>query len=58
MVLFFCAFIALRSEDTKTPFERIGDYEIHKEKELFAGLVGPCLLFFLFFFYFCFLYSQ
>lgn len=44
-MLLFCAFLALRSEDNKTPVERIRDYEIHREEELFAGSVsgGPCV---------------
>ena len=43
--MFFCAFLALRSEDNKTPVERIRDFEIHREEELFAGSVsvGPCV---------------
>lgn len=40
MVVFFCAFLALRSEDNKTPFESIEDFEIYKEDELFAGSVS------------------
>ena len=40
MVVFFCAFLALRSEDTRTPFERIEDFDIHRETELFAGSVS------------------
>lgn len=39
MILFFCTFIALRSEDLKTPFGEIEDFEVHKEEELFAGSV-------------------
>lgn len=39
MVLFFCAFLALRSEDLKTPMKRIIDYDLHKEDELFAGCI-------------------
>ena len=39
MVLFFCAFLALRSEDNKTPIGVIEDHEIHREEELFAGSV-------------------
>ena len=39
MVLFFCAFLALRSEDTKTPLKKIRDFYVHKEKELFGGSV-------------------
>lgn len=40
MVLFYCAFLALRSEDNKTPVNKITDFEVHKEKELFAGSVS------------------
>lgn len=39
LVLLFCSFIALRSEDIKTPFGKILDFEIHKEKEWFAGRI-------------------
>ncbi len=39
MVLLFCSFLALRFEDIKTPVKKIQDYEINKEKELFAGSV-------------------
>lgn len=39
MVLFFCTFLALRSEDLKMPWKTIKDYDVHKEKELFAGSV-------------------
>lgn len=37
MVLFFCSFLALRSEDTIRPSKNIQDYAIHGEHELFAG---------------------
>ena len=40
MVLFFCAFLALRSEDNKDPYGRIEDFDIHREDELFAGSVS------------------
>ena len=30
----------MRSEDSKVPFERIQDYDIHREDELFAGSVS------------------
>ena len=40
MVLFFCAFLALRSEDAKVPMGKITDFELHKENELFAGSVS------------------
>lgn len=43
MVVFFCAFLALRYEDDKTPCEEIMDFEIHKETELFAGSVSATL---------------
>lgn len=45
MVVFFCAFLALRYEDDKTPCEEIVDFEIHKETELFAGSVSATLPF-------------
>lgn len=44
MVLLFCAFLALRFEDFKTPLKKIPDYEIYKEEELFAGSVNPHLV--------------
>ena len=44
MVVFFCAFLALRAEDSKMPFERIEDHAIHKETELFAGSVSTSQL--------------
>ena len=40
MVVFFCAFLALRSEDTRTPFEKIRDFDINRENQLFAGSVS------------------
>ena len=40
MVVFFCAFLALRSEDNKIPMERIEDFDIPREDELFAGSVS------------------
>ncbi|KAL9070372.1 MAG: hypothetical protein Q9161_004930 [Pseudevernia consocians] len=39
MVLFFCAFLALRFEDLKTPVKKISDHDLHKEKEIFAGRI-------------------
>lgn len=39
MVLFFCAFLALRFEDLKTPVENIADYDLHREEELYAGFI-------------------
>ena len=40
MVVFFCAFLALRSEDNKLPYERIQDFDMHREEEFFAGSVS------------------
>ena len=40
MVLFFCAFLALRFEDLKTPVKKISDHDLHREKEIFAGSVS------------------
>lgn len=40
MVLFYCAFLALRSEDLKRPSMEIVDFEVTREKELFAGSVS------------------
>ena len=37
MILFFCAFLALRYEDTKAPVNGIKDHAIHRERELLAG---------------------
>lgn len=39
MVLFYCTCLALRFEDIKTPVKKIPDYELHREKELFAGRI-------------------
>ena len=40
MVLFYCTCLALRFEDLKTPVKKISDYEIHKERTVFAGSVS------------------
>lgn len=37
MVLFFCTFLALRSQDCGRPVDRIRDYELDDEEELFGG---------------------
>ena len=37
LVLFYCSFLALRSEDLKSPVKVKQDYYLHREKELFAG---------------------
>lgn len=37
MVLFFCTFIALRSQDGHKRVQDIRDYELEAEKELFGG---------------------
>lgn len=37
MVLFFCTFLALRSQDCGRPVEKIRDYELEDEEELFGG---------------------
>lgn len=37
MVLFFCTFLALRSQDCHKPVEGIRDYELDDEEELFGG---------------------
>lgn len=39
MVLFFCTFIALRSQDGHKRVQDIRDYELEAEKELFGGWV-------------------
>ncbi|KAL8743203.1 MAG: hypothetical protein Q9190_004421 [Brigantiaea leucoxantha] len=39
LVLFYCAFLALRSEDAGEPLRRIDDHELHREKSIFAGQV-------------------
>ncbi|KAL4768134.1 hypothetical protein BDW60DRAFT_198526 [Aspergillus nidulans var. acristatus] len=37
MVLFFCTFLALRSQDSGRPVSQIRDYELFHEEELFAS---------------------
>ncbi|KAL8966946.1 MAG: hypothetical protein Q9197_005698 [Variospora fuerteventurae] len=37
LVLFYCAFLALRSEDSSSPIGKFDDYEIHNEKNIYAG---------------------
>ncbi|KAH8426939.1 uncharacterized protein LDX57_004662 [Aspergillus melleus] len=39
MVLFFCTFLALRSQDCHKTVERIRDYELDDEEELFGGQI-------------------
>ena len=39
LVLFFCSFIALRSEDTVGPLKSIQDSDLEHEKEYFGGYV-------------------
>ncbi|RJE18325.1 hypothetical protein PHISCL_09337 [Aspergillus sclerotialis] len=39
MVLFFCTFLALRSQDCGHPVEHIRDYELDEEEELFGGQI-------------------
>ncbi|OJJ51555.1 hypothetical protein ASPZODRAFT_57517 [Penicilliopsis zonata CBS 506.65] len=39
MVLFFCTILALRSQDNGRPVERIRDYELEREEELFGGQI-------------------
>ena len=39
LVLFFCSFLALRSEDTSNNLTAISDSVLHNEKELFGGCV-------------------
>ncbi|KAE8168573.1 hypothetical protein BDV40DRAFT_1199 [Aspergillus tamarii] len=39
MVCFFCTFLALRSQDSGRPVERIRDYELDMEDELYGGLI-------------------
>ena len=36
-MLFYCSFLALRSEDPKSPIEYKVDFDIDKEREQFAG---------------------
>ncbi len=37
MVLFYCTFLALRSQDLCSPVRDIDDHELHGEVEMFAG---------------------
>lgn len=37
MVIFFCTFLALRSQDRAKQVEEIRDYELHGEEELYGG---------------------
>jgi hypothetical protein len=37
MVVFFCTFLALRSQDSGRPVDNIRDYEMEDEEELFGG---------------------
>lgn len=37
MVLFFCTFLAMRSQDCGRPVARIRDYELDDEVELYGG---------------------
>ncbi|KAL8959971.1 MAG: hypothetical protein Q9193_003244 [Seirophora villosa] len=37
LVLFYCAFLALRSEDSASPIGSLVDYELHGEKSIYAG---------------------
>lgn len=39
LTLFYCAFLALRSEDSGNPIGSFDDHEIHGEKSIYAGLV-------------------
>ncbi|KAL8716250.1 MAG: hypothetical protein Q9220_000155 [cf. Caloplaca sp. 1 TL-2023] len=39
LVLFYCTFIALRSEDRKNPVGYFDDHEIHGEKSVYAGRI-------------------
>lgn len=39
MVLFFCTFLALRSQDSGRPVQHIRDYELRDEEELFGGQI-------------------
>ncbi|KAJ6096205.1 hypothetical protein N7486_006951 [Penicillium sp. IBT 16267x] len=39
MVVFFCAFLALRSQDAGRPVDDIRDYELEDEEELFGGQI-------------------
>ncbi|KAL4882855.1 hypothetical protein BJY04DRAFT_186190 [Aspergillus karnatakaensis] len=37
MILFYCTFLALRSQDSGKPVSQIRDYELHQEEELFGS---------------------
>jgi hypothetical protein len=37
MVIFYCTFLALRSQDSGRPVEQIRDYELTHEEELFGS---------------------
>lgn len=37
LTLFYCAFLALRSEDAGNPIGSFDDHEIHGEKSIYAG---------------------
>ncbi|OXV09983.1 hypothetical protein Egran_02258 [Elaphomyces granulatus] len=39
MVIFYCTFLALRSQDSGRPVENIEDYELEDEEEIFGGHV-------------------
>ncbi|KAI4277655.1 MAG: hypothetical protein LQ337_001618 [Flavoplaca oasis] len=39
LVLFYCAFVALRSEDAESPVGLFDDQEIHGEKSIYAGKI-------------------
>lgn len=39
MVLFFCTFLALRSQDSGKPIRQIQDHELVGEKEIFGGKI-------------------
>jgi hypothetical protein len=41
MVIFFCTFLALRSQDSGRPVDDIKDYELDEEEEIFGGHVNP-----------------
>lgn len=41
MVIFFCTFLALRSQDSGRPVDDIKDYELDEEEEIFGGQVNP-----------------
>ena len=39
MTLFFCTFLALRSQDSGRPISQIDDHELAGEKEIFGGKI-------------------